>query len=158
MGHNKKREFLIKIITKLLETNIELMDYYHYIASDTKSKRVCSKSIRQSKLAIEKIQHVKHIEILQSLYNTLVSGKENVFAVGGALICSKKFYYYDNTEQGFAEFMELENEAKEKQRAKFEEQKKTQEMIKKAKEDGKKVEMVYENGKIRPVIVEKDNA
>lgn len=158
MGHNKKREFLIKIITKLLETNIELMEYYHYIASDTKSKRICSKSVRQSRLAIEKLPHVKHVEILQSLYNTLIAGKESVFVSGGSLICSKKFYYYDNTDKGFAEFMELEKEAQEKQKAKIEEQRKTQEAIKKAKEQGKKVEMVYKDGKVQPVIVENDNA
>lgn len=156
MRDNTKKQYLIKIISKLLETNIELMIYYKAIASDDKSKKTCAKSIRKSRLALEKIKKVNHLEILQSLYNTLISGKENTFVLAGSLICSKQFYYWDNTKNGFNEFMELENKAREEQEAKLEEQRKERESIAKAKAEGKKVEMVYDpqTKKLKPSIVE----
>lgn len=153
-----KKKYLVNILKKVLEANIEIMTYYKFIASDDKSKKVCSKSIKQSKLAIEKLTHTKHIEILVSLYNTIVAGKEVVFVSGGSLICSKQFDRWDKTEKGFKEFLALEEENRKVQKEKIEEQRKTQEMVAKAKEEGKEVEMVYDNGKLKPVIKEKSNA
>ena len=156
MKENTKKQYLIKIISRLLEANIDLMSYYKALASDDESKKTCAKSIRKSRLALEKIKKVNHIEILQSLYNTLISGKENIFVLAGSLICSKQFYYWDNTKNGFKEFMELENKAKEEQKTKLEEQRKERESIAKAKAEGKKVEMVYDpkTKKLKPSIIE----
>lgn len=156
MRENTKKQYLITIISGLLETNIDLMSYYKALASDDESKKTCAKSIRKSRLALEKIKKVNHIEILQSLYNTLISGKENIFVLAGSLICSKQFYYWDNTKNGFKEFMELENKAREEQEAKLEEQRKEREAIAKAKAEGKKVEMVYDpqTKKLKPSIIE----
>lgn len=152
-----KKKYMVKIITKVLETNIEIMTYYKFLASDDKSKKVCAKSIKQSKLAIEKLSHIKHIEVLVSLYNTIVSGKEVIFVSGGSLICSKQFDRWDKTEKGFKEFLALEEENRKIQREQAEQQKKTQEMVAKAKAEGKEVEMIYDNGKSKPVIKEKPN-
>lgn len=156
MRKDKQKEYLTSIIKKLVETNIELMTYYKLLASDEKSKRVCSKSIRQSKKALEELPHIKHLEILVSLYNTLVVGKENTFVLAGALICSKQMYHWDKTEKGFQEFLEIEKQAHEKNIKDMEEKRKTAEAIKKAKDEGKKVEMVYDptTKKAKPLIVE----
>ena len=153
MGHNEKR-YLVDILTKLLETNIELMKYFKSMASDTKSKRVCAKSILNSRKAIETLPTIEHIEILKSLYNLLISGKENMFAVGGGVIISKQTQYWDKDPNGFKEFMEIEKENKQKYEEQLEKRKKYQETLKQAKEQGKKVDMVYNNGELEPIIVE----
>lgn len=157
LNENYKRQQLISIIRHVLETNIEIMTYYKFMAADDKSRRVCSKSIRQSRNAIKKLYHVKHIEILVSLYNTIVGGKEIIFVSGGSLICSKQFDRWDKTEKGFKEFLALEEESKKIQKEQMEQQRQTQEMVKKAKEEGKEVEMLYDNGKLKPIIKEKTN-
>ena len=151
-----KKEHLTKIIVKLLETNIELMTYFKSIASDKKSVSICSKSIRDSKKALKEIYLVHHEEILQSLYNTLISGKENTFALAGTLICSKNFQKWDKTKKGFQEFLALEEEAHKKHQEKVEEQEKMRKSIEEAKQQGKKVEMVYDEKtkSIKPFVVE----
>lgn len=156
MGHNEKR-YLVDILTKVLETNIELMKYLKSVASDTKSKRVCTKSILNSRKAIETLPKIEHVEILKSLYNLLISGKENTFAVGGSVIISKQTKYWDQTEEGFKEFIELENENKKKYQEQMEKRQKYQETLKQAKEQGKKVDMVYNNGELEPIIVENND-
>ena len=154
MGHVDKKKHLVRILTKLLETNIALMSYFKEIASDTQSKRVCTKSIRLSKKAIEELPSVIHVEVLQSLYNTLVSGKENTFALAGSLITSKQMYKWDKTEKGFKEFLAIEEEQKKKHEQVVKEQQESREIIEKAKKDGKRVEMALVDGKYKPVIIE----
>lgn len=153
-----KRKYLVNIIRKVLETNIELMTYYKHYAVDEKSKRVCSKSIRQTRKSLEKLPHIKHIEILQSLFNAIVSGKEIIFVSAGSLVGGKNVEKWDSTEKGFKEFMKLEEGSIKKAKEKAEEEQKEREIIAKAKEEGKQVEMVYMNGKLRPMIKEKNNA
>lgn len=163
MGHEEnkkeiKRKYLISIIRKILETNIELMNYYKHYATDEKSKRTCSKSIRQTKKSLERLPHIQHIEILQSLFNAIIGGKEVIFVSAGSLVGGKNVERWDTTKKGFKEFMKLEEEAVNKAKEKAEEEQKERELIAKAKADGKQVEMVYINGKLRPMIKEKDNA
>lgn len=153
-----KRKYLVNIIRKVLETNIELMTYYKHYATDEKSKRVCSKSIRQTRKSLERLPHIKHIEILQSLFNAVVSRKEVIFVSAGSLVGGKNVERWDSTEKGFKEFMKLEEEAVNKAKEKAEEEQRERELIAKAKAEGKQVEMVYMNGKLRPMIKEKDNA
>ena len=158
MMKNKEYELrqkqIVKILTKLLETNIEIMTFYKHLAVDDKSKRTCSKSIRQSKKAIEKLQHVQHLEILVSIYNTLIGGKEFVFVSGASLICSKNFDYWDKTEKGFKEFIELEHQAKVEQEQKLKEQHEKDIALKKAKEEGKDIEHVLVDWKIQTLVKE----
>lgn len=157
-NEENKREYLVNIIKKVLETNIELMTYYKRYAVDEKSKKVCNKSIRQTKKSLERLPHIKHIEILQSLFNAIVSGKEVIFVSAGSLVGGKNVEMWDSTEKGFKEFMKLEEEAIKTAKEKAEEEQKDREIIEKAKAEGKQVEMVYMNGKVRPMIKEKDNA
>lgn len=149
-----RQKQIVKILTKLLETNIEIMTFYKHLAVDDKSKRTCSKSIRQSKKAIEKLQHVQHLEILVSIYNALIGGKEFVFVSGASLICSKNFDYWDKTEKGFKEFIELEHQAKVEQEQKLKEQHEKDIALKKAKEEGKDIEHVLVDGKIQTLVKE----
>ena len=150
-----KRKYLINIIRKVLETNIELMAYYKYFATDEKSKKICAKSIKQTKKSLEKLPHIKHVEILQSIFNATVSGKEIVFVSAGTLVGGKNVEKWDNSEKGFEEFKKLEEEAKNNYQKKIEEEKKNKEIIEKAKADGKKISYAYINGKIKPIIEEK---
>lgn len=156
MGLEKRKESIVHILTKLMETNIELMTFYKHIASDDKSRKVCAKSIRQSKKAIEILPQIEHTDILVSLYNTLISGKENIFVMGASIISSKKTQYFDKTKKGYKEFLMLEEEAQKKNNEEREKTLKEQEFIKKAKEQGKKIEYIMDKdtGKMKPVIVE----
>lgn len=151
-----KRKYLISIIRKILETNIELMTYYKHYATDEKSKRTCSKSIRKTKKALEILPHIQHTEILQSLFNAIISGKEVIFVSAGFLVCGKNVERWDSTEKGFKEFMKLEEEAVKKAKEKAEEEQKQREIIAKAKAEGKKVEMVYDKNTktVKPLIIE----
>lgn len=159
ISESKKREYLVEIIRQVLITNISLMTYYKSLASDDNSRKVCSKSIRQTKKALEKLPLVKHIEILVSLYNAVIAGKESIFVLGGALICSKNFDYWDKTEKGFKEFLQLEEENRNKVVEKQKEEKEMKEAVEKAKAEGKKVEYVFnpETKKVEPKIVEETN-
>lgn len=158
MNEQTKREHLIKIINGVLNTNIELMTYYKSIAIDEKSKQVCAKSIRQTKKSIEKLKSIKHFEILQSLYNAIIGGKEVVFVTAGSLISSKMFNWYDKTEKGFKKFLELEEESKKETQNRLKEEQENKEFVEKAKANGKKVSYAYVNGKLKPVIEEEPKA
>ena len=147
-----KRKHLIEIIRKVLETNIELMTYYKFFATDEKSRNVCSKSIKQTKKSLERLPHIKHIEILQSLFNAIVSGKEVIFVSAGSLVGGKNVQRWDTTEKGFKEFIKLEEESKKAYEQKVEEERKTREVVSKAKQEGKKVSFALIDGKMKPII------
>lgn len=159
MGHTKDvKKNMVAILTKLLELSIEVMNLYKIIASDDKSREVCQKAIRNGKKALKIIPNVRHVEILYSIYNTLIGGKENMFALSGTIICSKQLQRWDTTEEGFLEFQELEKEAQLKQKERNEEQQNYRKVMEEAKKQGKKVELVYENGKAKPIIIEDNNS
>ena len=156
----KKREHLISIIRSYLKTNISIMEYYYVVANDRKSKKVCRDSITSCEEAIAHLQTIKHIEILDYLYGTFVGNNVIAYSISGKLVKSSKLAHWD-TEEGFEEFKVEMEEKKKKAIAEAEEREKTKEAVKKAKAEGKKVEMVYdkETKKVRPVIVEeKPNA
>lgn len=162
MGHKNtktkadvQKERLKALLISILQANEKIMVFHKTLTEDKKAIQVINKSIKQSRKAIEIISQVKHIEILNSLYNALVSGKENYFALFGSVILAKNnVVKWDTTEKGFQEFLRLEAEAKAKSKKEYEEKLKQQEMIKKAKEEGKKIEYAYKDGKLQPLIVE----
>lgn len=150
-----QKERLKKVIISILSACENIMVFHKTLTNDKESLKIINKTIKRSRKATEIISQVKHIEILQSLYNTLVSGKENYFAVFGTLILAKNnVRRWDTTEKGFQEFVKLEAEAKARSKKEYEEKLKQQEIVRKAKEEGKKVEYSYENGKIKPIIIE----
>lgn len=146
---------LKNVIVSMLQANENLMTFHKSITTDPKAIKVYNKSIKESRKAMVVISQVKHIDILTSLYNALISGKESYFAIFGSVILAKnKVVYWDKTEKGYKEFLKLEAEAKAKSKQEYEEKLKQQELVNKAKAEGKKVEFSYENGKLKPLIVE----
>ena len=152
---------ITEILESILNSNIAMMKFYKDISTDEKSAEICEKSIEQCKKGIRTIYSIKHIEILRSLFNKIVSGKESYFAMVGSICSFDKIKKWDNTKKGFQEFISMEKEAQEKAKQEYEEKEKQKEFVKQAQEQGKEVEMVYDpqTKKMKPVIVEeKSNA
>lgn len=148
-------EQLKAIFTKMLETNIEIMLFQITLTKKEEEIRGLKKFIRNTKKAIEIVNSVKHQDILISLYNAFVNGKETYFMSLVRTITNKDtILKWDRSEKGFKEFIKLENEAKAKTQAELEKKLAEQKAIQEAKASGKKVEMVFENGKLTPRIVE----
>lgn len=148
-----QKQTLKNIIINLLNTNISIMEFGKLLTKEEKEIRFYKKAIRHSKKAIELVQGIEHIEILSSLYNSFISGKEAYF-ITLEVVISKNVQKWDKTKKGFEEFLRLDEEARNKFKQEADERNKSMETIKKAREEGKKVEMVFENGKITPVVVE----
>lgn len=174
MGQEEKKEtqcsklkekelktYYIEMITKVLEANISIMGFYKRVAVDDKSRAIAQKSIDNSILGIEKIKGIKHIAILESLYNHIIVGKEQYFVMSGSLCSYDKIDVWDKTATGYKQFLQMEKEGKELALKKQEEEQRNKELIDKAKKEGKKVEMIYDEKtkSLKPVIVEeKPNA
>lgn len=161
MGHEKKTKLdvqkrrLKSVFYTMLNTNIAIMEFQLTLTDKPDEQKGLKRFIKMSNKAIEIISQVNHYEILVSLYNTFVNGKETYFATLCKTVCMKNtITKWDRTEKGFKLFLELENQAKAKSQEEYNKRIEQQEMIKKAKEEGKKVEMVLVDGKIQPRIVE----
>lgn len=151
----KQKELLKKTFVKMLETNIEIMKFQMTLTDKEDDIKGLKKFVKQTEKAISIVQSVVHYEILVSLYNTFISQKETYFMTLCKTINNKEtIVKWDRTEKGFKLFLQLENEAKAKSKEEYEKKLAQQEMIKKAKEEGKKIEMVYVNGKLEPRVVE----
>lgn len=152
----KQKELLKKVFVKMLETNIEIMRFQMTLAKTSEELKGLKRFVKETEKAIEIINSVNHNEILVSLYNTYINSKETYFMSLCKVINRKDtIVKWDRTEKGFKLFQQLENEAKAKSKEEYEKKKAEQEMIAKAKAEGKHIEMVLENGKITPRIVEK---
>lgn len=150
-----QRALLKDIFVSMLTTNIEIMRFQITLTKDKDDIKGLKKFIRDSQKAIEIVNSVVHYEILVSLYNTFLNGKETYFVSLSKTISNKAtIRKWDKSERGFKLFLELENQAKAKTQEEYNKKVAQQEMIKKAKEEGKKVEMVYVDGKLQPRIVE----
>lgn len=160
ISENKKRDYLINIIESYLKVNVDLMSYFKALAKDRKGKLTCTKSIRSTERAINHLRQIKHIEILEYLYSIFIGNNAMAYAVSGSMVLSSKIKEWD-TEEGIVEFRDLIEKQKQENELK---QKQAQEKIdamKKAKEEGKDVELVYDNESkgLKPLIVdEKPNA
>ena len=160
LSEKKKREYLIAIIQNYLETNLSLMNYYHAVADTRKAKLTCNKSIRITEQAITHLRQIKHVEILEYLYSTFMGNNIIAYSMSGSVVMAKKLQEYD-TETGIVEFRKIIEKQKQEKLAKLEEKRKEQEIIEKAKADGKRVEMVWDNDTKtnKPMIIEeKPNA
>lgn len=151
----KKRKYLINFLQKYLETSVALMEYYKSVATTRKEKYVCNKSIKSSLQAIDHLRQIKHIEILEYLYSTFVGNNVIAYSVSGKIVLSNKLKEYDS-DNGIQEFREMvENQKKEKEQ-KEKQRQETLNAVRKAKEQGKKVEMVWDKDTktAKPMIVE----
>ena len=150
-----EKTFLKDTLISLCNAYIEIAKYKKYLADNTADKGVCDKVIRKAKKSIYIIKNVNHVEILRSIYNTFIGGKETIFAIMvGAVNHKDTVVRWDKTEQGFKEFLDREEESKKLYEQELEKQKAKADAVKKAKEEGKKVEFVMKDGKLEPVITE----
>ena len=159
LTEKRKREYLIEIISSFLKTNIALMDYYHASADTRKGKFACNKSKKSTEQALVHLRQIKHIELLDYLYSSFIGNNVIAYSISGKMVLSKQLDYYD-TESGFVEFQQMIKERKEKQELQEQERQKQEQAVKQAKEQGKQVEMVWDNESKtnKPLIVEsKDN-
>jgi len=157
---DKKRQHLLNIIKDFLKTSKSLLEYYKFSADTKKAKLICNRSLKSIEKALVSVNEIKHIEILEYLYSAFIGNNAIVYSVSGNFINSKKMKHYD-TDKGFKEFMDFIEEQKKLEQEREQKRKESEEAIKKAKELGKKVEMVYDNGtkSVKPMVVEeKPNA
>ena len=144
---------LKQALKSIVDCAICILTFEKSLLNDPEQQKKVQNIIKNGIKTKKVIDEIKHIEILTSLFNTFITGKEQYFVLT-TLTILKDAKRFDSTEKGFQEFLRLEQESK----AKFEqEQKEKQEIaekVKKAKEEGKKVEMTLVNGKITPIIVE----
>lgn len=151
----KQKQALKNIFVRMLETNIEIMRFQITLTEKEEEIKGLKKFIKESEKAIEIVNSIVHYEILVSLYNTFVNGKESYFIALCKTINRKDtIKKWDRTQKGFDLFLKLESEAKAKSKEEYEKKLAEKEMIENAKKEGKKVEMVLVDGKLKPHIVD----
>lgn len=155
ISDKKKREFLIAIIEFYLKTARSIMEYYKAVATTRKAKLVCTKSIKNADNAINHIRQIKHVEVLEYLYSCIIGNNVIAYSISGQLILSKQLQEYD-TDEGVKELVEIMKKNKEKEFEQLKKREETLTAVRKAKEQGKKVEMVYDptTKTTKPMIVE----
>lgn len=162
MGHKKdmnkinvQKNLLKEIFIKVLETNLAIMRFQLSLTKVKKEQQGIQDIINKSEKAMQIINDIDHYEILVSLYNTFICHRETFFVTICATINKENtIEKWDKSEEGFQEFLELEQKAIEKNDQEIKEKMETAKIIKDAKAQGKKVELMYIDGKVKPVIVE----
>ena len=160
MKEYKERQELTNLIIKALQLNIDNCLFMKQLYKSNKNTiKVFNKSILQSKKALVLIKEIKHIEILRAVYGDVIGQMSGVLMLGGSEICSKQLKIWDKTEKGLKEFLELQEQNQKIMAQKLKERQESAEIMKKAKEQGKKVEMLYDPvaKKVRPVVMEEKN-
>ena len=165
MGHKKEinkldvqKSRLKYVFYSMLETEISIMRFQLTLASEEEHIKGIKKVIKDSEKAKKIVTNITHYEILVSLYNAFVNGKESFYVMLSSTINSKnKVTYWDRTKKGFQEFIRLEQEAKAQSQKDYEEKLEQQKIIQKAREEGKKIEIVFQDGKLKPIIVDNQN-
>ena len=144
-----------KVFIKLLESNIAILEFQATLTNNEDEKLGLDRWVDQSKKGINIIQRVKHYDILISLYNMYVNNKESFYvSLCNSITHESTIQHWDKTEKGYKEFLEMERAAREDYANDMKEKKENLDFIAKARKEGKKVEMLYKDGKIKPVIVE----
>ena len=155
----KTRDYQVNVMLKIMEAGIEIATMRKKLTDDPKAKKSCDKAIREYKKAIEYLPKIKHDDIINSLYNSLVIRNEVWFFYFAPTINHKNTRFWDTTENGYREFLELEEEAKRIAKEKREEQMAKAKAIEEAKANGDKIEMVFnpETKKLEQKIVKENN-
>lgn len=150
-----QKQKLKRVFVSMLDSEIAIMDFQLTLATEDEHIKGIKKVIKDSEKAKKVIYGIVHYEILVSLYNAFVNGKESFYVMLSSTINSKKkVNYWDKTKKGFQEFVKLEQEAKAQSQKDYEERLEQQKIIQKAKEEGKKIEMIFQDGKLKPIIVD----
>ena len=158
LTEKKKREYLITIIQKYLETGKSLMEYLKAVAPTSKAKYACNKSLNKIDEALVHLRQINHIEVLEHLYSMFIGNGVIAYPISGGIIMSKEMQKWD-TDEGIHELIELIEENRKKQEEKLKIQQENRKIVEQAKKEGKKVEMVYdkETKSVKPMIVEENN-
>ena len=158
LTEKKKREYLITIIQKYLETGKSLMEYLKAVAPTRSAKYACNKSINKIDEALVHLRQINHIEVLEHLYSMFIGNGVIAYSISGGIIMSKEMQKWD-TDEGIHELIELIEENRKKQEEKLKIQQENRKIVEQAKQEGKKVEMVYdkETKSVKPMIVEENN-
>ena len=161
MGHEKKttiemqKSKLKSVFNSMIATNIAIMEFQKTLTTNEKEIKTIKKVINLSKKAQEIIANVQHFEILVSLYNSFINGKEGYFVTFVRTVTlSTTIKRWDKSKKGFDEFLKIETQARAKSQEELEKRQKQLEFVRKAQEEGKKVEMVFKDGKLQPVVVD----
>lgn len=152
MGKTLQRAKIRNAIISLLKTQVALFEFEKTLFTDEKDIKMCDELINDAKKAQDIVMKIDHGDILVSIFNTYLGGKESYFAVLSKSIV-KNVEHWD-TEEGFKEFLELEAQAKQLYKQDLKEKEETRATIEKARAEGKQIEMVFENGKVKPIVVE----
>ena len=143
------------IFTEMISVNIAVMRFQMTLTDKKEEIKGLKHFIKESEKAQAIINSVNHYEILVSLYNSFVNGKEQYFLSLVRTVNSRQtIIKWDRTKAGWQDFLNKEKLAKAKSEEEQKEMAEKQEIFRKAKEEGKKIEMVYIDGKLQPTIVE----
>lgn len=155
----KESERKINIMIKIMEAGLEVATMRKNLTTNPQAKKTCEKAIREINKAIRYLPSIKHEDIIDSLYRSLVARNEVWFFYFAPTINHKNTRYWDTTDNGYKEFLELEEEAKKIAKEKKEEQMKKAKAIEEAKANGDKIEMVFnpETKKLEQRIVKENN-
>lgn len=154
----KRRKHLINVLASCLTIGIEIAKLQKLYEINPKAIKVYNRSIKENTYALEHLSSIKHIEILENLYNSLIGPHNAVgYCVIGAIFNKKGAFYYDK-EENFQEFLKINKEELEKEEQARKEQEEMRKVVQEATKNGKKIEFVSENGKMKPVIVEESDA
>ena len=145
---------LKNILVSLLSTTNAIMEFNLTLVKEEKDIKITKKLIRDGKKAISIVQNVKHNEILVDLYNSFVLNNMPFFVAATRVMSNPVKIKHWDTEKGFKDFIKERELAFAKCDKELEEKKKEEEMIKKAKAEGKNVELMYKDGKVKYVVVE----
>ena len=160
MTKKQERLYLINTICKALELNVENCNFLKQVNKENKQVlETLDKSIKQSLKAFDLLDNIEHLEILRAIYNDYVNKIASHLLMGGALVCSPKIQEWDKSEIGFREFTIANKEALKLAKQKAKEQEENRIAIEKAKEEGKKISMVYDpqTKQLKPVIDNESN-
>ena len=159
MTNKRKREYLINVLSAYLTTNLTLFSFLREQAPDSKSKRLCTKNIKTTQKAIQYLYEIKHLDILEYLYSSFVGNNIMAYSVSPKMVLSPKIKEWD-IDKNHQEFVDYVEELRIYEERKAQERQESQLAIQKAKEQGKKVEMVYDKdkNKVVPVIIDDTNA
>lgn len=149
-----KRESVINILIRIIDVAEEMAIFNKTLVKDSKKRKSFNKFLKMCENAKEYLPTIKHDEVLFSIYNNIVHGKEALYTMCPSLIMHKATRHFD-TEKGFKEFIKLENQGKKEEIKQQEEFRKKQELLAKAKKEGKELQFVYKDGKMQQVIVDK---
>lgn len=155
LEEKNKKKYLINIIENYLKTSKSLLEYYKAVATNRKGKLTCTKSIKSIDQAIIHLRQIKHVEILDYLYSTFFGNNVIAYTIAGKIVNNKTLNDYDKDEN-IEDFKVYLKELKEKAVEADKQKREKMEIIKKAQEQGKKVEMVWDKDTktAKPMIVE----